>query len=802
MKKRLLTAAFFVSAWGAYSQVGVGTLNPDASAQLDIVSTEKGVLLPRVGLKSVTDTETITKGNINSLLVFNIADGNGVAPGYYYWYVDRWMRIVNEEEVIRLDKNTVNISLTVEAGNLLLKDSDGNTVTVPLSEINLPTTIVNNNDGTYTYTNEAGVTAIIDVPAAVVNQFENIYNDIVNEAITVGGASYNTFEEYLTQVANESVTIGGSEFVTVTGTGTAADPYAIAIKEGAANSMLITNAAGDVEWASLSTIVKANETVTTVVNNNDGTYTYTNEAGLTTIIDVPAAVVSQFENIYNDIVNEAITVGGASYNTFEEYLTQVANESVTIGGSEFVTVTGTGTAADPYAIAIKEGATNSMLITNAAGDVEWASLSTIVKANETVTTLVNNNDGTYTYTNEAGVTAIIDVPAAVVSQFENIYNDIVNEEITVGGTSYNTFEEYLTQVANESVTIGGSEFVTVTGTGTAADPYAVAIKEGAANSMLITNAAGDVEWASLSTIVKANETVTTLVQNPDGTYTYYNEDQIGADGMPLAGATGTTIDPNMVKTRFNAVANQYEFLDAAGNVIATINMNAANVAYNNAASGLVATNVQAAIDELVNRKADLTSTSGDNSITVTNGTGTTLLNTQLHVTAGGINTLKLADNAVTAAKMNAEGAAAGSVPTATGVNGSVAYKQVPRFFYMPAVIFNTSVLTPTGTTVTRDLYQEYYNQFTGGAAGTGNAVYPIAHGTNGYSVPYNGGLVKNPSAQADIYTYARSEMNYYITYYDTDVFENVTVNDNGEMSYTIKSNAKAASYMNIVFVIK
>ncbi len=66
----------------------------------------------------------------------------------------------------------------------------------------------------------------------------------------------------------------------------------------------------------------------------------------------------------------------------------------------------------------------------------------------------------------------------------------------------------------------------------------------------------------------------------------------------------------------------------------------------------------------------------------------------------------------------------------------------------------------------------------------------------------DGGLVKNPSAQADIYTYARSEMNYYITYYDTDVFENVTVNDNGEMSYTIKSNAKAASYMNIVFVIK
>src|SRR5690606_8808832 len=48
---------------------------------------------------------------------------------------------------------------------------------------------------------------------------------------------------------------------------------------------------------------------------------------------------------------------------------------------------------------------------------------------------------------------------------------------------------------------------------------------------------------------------------------------------------------------------------------------------------------------------DLTATTGDNSITVTNGTGTTLVNTQLHVTDGGITTDKLANNAVTNDKL-------------------------------------------------------------------------------------------------------------------------------------------------------
>src|SRR5690606_40359126 len=63
---------------------------------------------------------------------------------------------------------------------------------VSLSDLNIITTLVNNNDGTYTYTNEAGVPVIIDVPADVINNIEQILGDtnVFNELIEVLGDTY------------------------------------------------------------------------------------------------------------------------------------------------------------------------------------------------------------------------------------------------------------------------------------------------------------------------------------------------------------------------------------------------------------------------------------------------------------------------------------------------------------------------------------------------------------------------------------------------------------------------------------
>lgn len=87
---KLTLISFFFSFNQLYSQnVGINTTGnaPDVSAMLDIVSSSKGLLLPRVSLSSTTDASTISNP-ATSLLVYNTnasmtgtyADG----VGYYY----------------------------------------------------------------------------------------------------------------------------------------------------------------------------------------------------------------------------------------------------------------------------------------------------------------------------------------------------------------------------------------------------------------------------------------------------------------------------------------------------------------------------------------------------------------------------------------------------------------------------------------------------------------------------------------------------------------------------------------------
>src|SRR5690606_17954037 len=132
----------------------------------------------------------------------------------------------------------------------------------------------------------------------------------------------------------------------------------------------------------------------------------------------------------------------------------------------------------------------------------------------------------------------------------------------------------------------------------------------------------------------------------------------------------------------------------------------------------------------------------------------------------------------------------------TGVVRQV--RSAPRMFYMPAVVFDTSV---TGTGLTRNLYQDYVNQFTGGQVGSGNATYNIAHGAGGYSMPYTGGLVGSTGAPADIAVYAANEMYYYVSYYDPTVFANLSISASGILTYSIIGTATETSYMVIVFEV-
>ena len=64
---------------------------PAASSVLDVKSTSKGFLPPRVALSSRTDQSTIASP-ANGLLVFNTTVGNGLTKGLYFWRDSVWIK--------------------------------------------------------------------------------------------------------------------------------------------------------------------------------------------------------------------------------------------------------------------------------------------------------------------------------------------------------------------------------------------------------------------------------------------------------------------------------------------------------------------------------------------------------------------------------------------------------------------------------------------------------------------------------------------------------------------------------------
>lgn len=74
----------------ASAQVGVGTITPDASAQLDVTSNTKGVLFPRMNASERAAIESPAEG----LLVYQTE-----APsGFYYYMASEWVKLANSAE--------------------------------------------------------------------------------------------------------------------------------------------------------------------------------------------------------------------------------------------------------------------------------------------------------------------------------------------------------------------------------------------------------------------------------------------------------------------------------------------------------------------------------------------------------------------------------------------------------------------------------------------------------------------------------------------------------------------------------
>ncbi|MDR2221213.1 MAG: hypothetical protein LBE34_00590, partial [Flavobacteriaceae bacterium] len=89
MKKKITTLFLLaLGVSGAYAQdgigVGIGTPLPNKGAMLDVTSTSKGVLIPRVKL-SDSKTWGLDGGATESMLVYNETAAGDMKVGFYYW---------------------------------------------------------------------------------------------------------------------------------------------------------------------------------------------------------------------------------------------------------------------------------------------------------------------------------------------------------------------------------------------------------------------------------------------------------------------------------------------------------------------------------------------------------------------------------------------------------------------------------------------------------------------------------------------------------------------------------------------
>ena len=103
MKNHLLTIVLLTNTLLLFSQGGGVGINdtgamPDTSAILDISSSNKGLLIPRLSLTDTADITTIS-GATNSLIVHNtnsaMIGGNGT--GLYQWNGTKWIKLIAPE---------------------------------------------------------------------------------------------------------------------------------------------------------------------------------------------------------------------------------------------------------------------------------------------------------------------------------------------------------------------------------------------------------------------------------------------------------------------------------------------------------------------------------------------------------------------------------------------------------------------------------------------------------------------------------------------------------------------------------
>lgn len=115
MKARLLLLAVFLfSGTALTAQVGINIENPDPSSALDIHSTDKGLLIPRVNLSSDLNSASPISDPADGLLIYN--SGANQAKGFYFWNGSKWNNLSESEGNLHLPDVSTDQAIVLFSG--------------------------------------------------------------------------------------------------------------------------------------------------------------------------------------------------------------------------------------------------------------------------------------------------------------------------------------------------------------------------------------------------------------------------------------------------------------------------------------------------------------------------------------------------------------------------------------------------------------------------------------------------------------------------------------------------------------
>lgn len=535
MKKITLIAALLGSAYFAHAQVGIGTPTPSASSMLDITSGNKGVLIPRVALENTTKVLTTGVDQVESLLVYNTAERDDVTPGFYYWYSNKWERIINQTDLTN----------AIENANSELEDI------INLLQIAYPS---NNLDGSTTsgpalgggmvYTPAVGTEGAVGyVPAKI----EYVYYD---------GTTY--VKQDLTDMLSDIIDpANGSVFYNNIGTDVA-PVFAFQYWDSSLN-----NGEGGFTTITISDLVQANETKTKFVTIDNKQYYVSEsyagsgdpvlgtEAGVY-LIDVVGGVVNNIEEIFTTSTTIVINEGGTNQQTFttvQEYIEYIISESdLQEGVMTFVPGTGTTTA--------EQLASSSFAYTLADGTQSApVTFSSIVKANQSLTDIATSNIANvinYVYTAEPALDGTariytIDLTSDLINQItnnEDVRNAITN--IGNGGIFYNGTGGAL-MVGNVSIPAGSLYTKDTSGNGVLIDLGSIIVSEVVENFNTIVNSPVTVNGNAYNTV---EEYIQYISESNGANVGYTTAEILAADnpgGLPIPANSIYYVNDNGVK---------------------------------------------------------------------------------------------------------------------------------------------------------------------------------------------------------------------------------------------------------------